>query len=120
LNWWAGLNIDLSGHYFFARWSCRRTDNDHEHPGVFAARRPSIHIYPKQVLHRVRAWVDRRNLDPQLDASGFDTTSFRDAGFSTALGPGLDVNINEDLAWRVIQADFSFFRILASLRTDFA
>ena len=118
-NWWAGLNIDFSGHYF-------------SQDGLVggAATATNIQVYslrggPQFSFIRSKCctafvhgliggtWI--------LSAThlGLDTVPFRDSGFSTAMGPGLDVNINENLAWRVFQADYSFFRILGQPSNGF-
>ena len=111
-NWWAGLNIDVSGHYF------SRDSFFFGQPATTNSQVYSLRAGPQFTFIRSRCctafmhgliggtWF--------LSAThlGLQTTPFRDSGFSAAVGPGLDVNINENLAWRVLQADYSFFRVL--------
>ena len=110
-NWWAGLNIDFSGHYF-SRDGLVGGQTTTTNTQVYSLRGGPQFTFIRNkcctaFVHGLigGTWI--------LSSThlGLETISFRDAGFSTALGPGLDVNINEDIAWRVIQADYSFFRI---------
>ena len=111
-NWWAGLNIDLSGHYF-------------SEGGFFAGVQTitntqvySLRAGPQFTFIRNKCctafmhgllggtWV------LSTGHAGLASTTFRASGFSAALGPGLDININDNLAWRLFQVDYSFFRVL--------
>jgi len=51
--------------------------------------------------------------------AGLVTATIRESGFSAAVGPGLDLNINDNLAWRLFQADYSFFRIFGQASHGF-
>ena len=108
-NWWAGLDIDLSGHYFSENSFSLATTNNQVY---------SLRGGPQFTFIRNRCctafvhgliggtWILSNT------HSGFETSSSRESGFSAAVGPGVDININDNLAWRVVQVDYSFFRIL--------
>jgi hypothetical protein len=120
-NWnsWAGISVDFSGHYFSQDsllFGQSLTTNNQ----VYSLRGGPQFTFIRNkcctaFVHGLvgGTWV--------LSAthSGLQTTHFRDAGFSTAVGPGLDVNINENLAWRVFQAEYSFFRVLGQPSNGF-
>jgi hypothetical protein len=111
-NWWAALNIDLSGHYFSEGGLIAGVQT------ITNSQVYSLRAGPQFTFIRSKCctafmhgllggtWV--------LSArhAGLETATFRESGFSAAVGPGLDININDNLAWRLFQADYSFFRVL--------
>jgi hypothetical protein len=114
VNSWAGFKFDLSGHYSSPDVSVLTL-------GVPTTGYVNVSLYSARAGPQFTLRTNRMSLFAHglLGATfvrsagyiGEQKQTKRLDGFSLASGVGLDININDRTAWRLIEADYSFFRV---------
>lgn len=120
LNTWFGVTAEVSGHY--GSYNVGGLNVDQDMYLFTAGPRFALRRYERITPYaHALVGVARTNLDAGSISTGVGTisTSINDSGFALVVGGGVDLNINELVAFRLFQADYVLTRLNNNSQNNF-
>jgi len=120
LNTWFGVTAEVSGHY--GNYNVIGLNVDQDMYVVTVGPRFALRRYERITpFAHALVGVARTSLDAGsiTTSTGTISTSINDSGFALVVGGGLDININELVAFRLFQADYVLTRFNSNTQNNF-